>query len=88
MLRNENRLGRFGEALAQFSRDALLNDVAEEAGERRRNGDEDPQKRRHDKASDGYSFKRDGDDVSLIEMKLQPGDVGDQLNAAYDNGGQ
>src|SRR5580692_4875268 len=76
----------FAEALAEVCRDAFLNDAAEEAGQRRGDGDQNPKEGREDQARNGYGFQRNGEAVGLAETKMHGEDVSDEFNAADDDG--
>jgi hypothetical protein len=65
-----------------------VDEIAEEARQWCRDGDEDPEECREDKSYNGHCLKRDGDGMNLVEMDLNAGDVGNQLDAANDHSGQ
>jgi hypothetical protein len=77
-----------GEAVANVGGNALLNYVAEEARERGCDCDQEPEKGREGKAYDGYGFKRDGDDVGLVDVEAYCADMGDDFEPVNDDRGE
>lgn len=75
--------------MAEVFRKSLLHEAAQKAGQRCRNGDEDPKQRRKHQAGNGNCFKRKCNRMCLVQMNLNPGDVSRQLNPAnYHRGEQ
>ena len=52
--------GGFREALAKVFWNALLNEISQEARQRRSDGNKDPEERREHESGYGYCLKRDG----------------------------
>jgi hypothetical protein len=66
--------------------DATLDEVAEEPGERSRDGNEDPEERREDETGYGDGFKRDSNKVCLMKADVEGADMRDDFDAADDDG--
>jgi len=67
-------------AFAEVRRDALLHNAAQETRQRRRDGNQDPQQHRKNKARDSNGFERDSDAVRLRQSQVHRENVGDQFN--------
>jgi len=78
----------FRETVAKICGNAFLNDAPDEAGKRRRDCNQYPEKRREDKAGDRDCLERDGDGMCLVKMDPDGIDVGGNLNPMNDDGGQ
>ena len=65
-----------------------MNDVSEEAGKRGCDGDQKPEESRDRYAGYSDGFKRDGDDMGLVEMEAHRADVGDDFKPVNDDGGE
>src|SRR5438067_560724 len=78
----------FREALAEVFGQALLDDLAEEAGQRRGNGNQHPEQRREHDACYGHGLKRDGDGVGLGDVYVKFADMGDELEPVDEDRGE
>src|ERR1700677_1801921 len=69
----------FGKAVAKFRWNSLLDQVAEEARQWCRNGDQHPQEGREGHARNGDSLKRDSDCMSLVQADVNGKDMCDEF---------
>src|SRR5690242_11663996 len=75
----------FVEAVADVGGKVLLDDAAEEAGQRGGDGDQDPDEGGEGHTHHGDGLERDGDGVGLGEADVQGENVGDELDAVDDD---
>jgi len=74
-----------GEPIAKICGNPLLDDAPDKAGERGRDGNQNPEQRRKDQTGNRDSLERDGDSMCLIQMDPDSIDVGDKLNPVNDD---
>ena len=76
------------EAIAEVGGKVLLDDAAEEAGERGGDGYQNPDQRGEDHTDYGDGFERDGYGMGLAEANVEREDVRDELDPMNNDGGQ